>query len=77
MTPDEYLALYSGQLEPYPNLQQALRQTTSLYRETGLQPASTGRAAGADSHSRLAAVIRRMASAVAARRWEPASESAG
>lgn len=34
MTPDEYLSFYSGHLQPYQRLSQALQQVTSLYRET-------------------------------------------
>jgi hypothetical protein len=40
VTPDEYLARYAGQLEPYFQLSQALRQTTSLYREMAYSPHS-------------------------------------
>jgi transglutaminase-like putative cysteine protease len=38
VTPDEYLAQYGGRLERYDQLQQALRQVTSLYRETVFSP---------------------------------------
>jgi transglutaminase-like putative cysteine protease len=38
VTPDEYLACYSGQLEPYERLNQALSQVTTLYRETIYSP---------------------------------------
>ncbi len=34
MTPDEYLAFTSGRLQGYERINQALRQVTSLYRET-------------------------------------------
>lgn len=38
MTPDEYLARYTGQLQAYSHLQRALGQATSLYRETTFSP---------------------------------------
>jgi hypothetical protein len=38
MTPDEYLALYCGRLQPYEQLSQALSQATTLYRETTYSP---------------------------------------
>jgi transglutaminase-like putative cysteine protease len=38
VTPDEYLKLYNGPLEPYPVLTQALHQATALYRESVYSP---------------------------------------
>jgi len=38
VTPDEYLNLYNGRLEPYNQLQQALYQATRLYREMIYSP---------------------------------------
>jgi transglutaminase-like putative cysteine protease len=38
ITPDEYLACYGSQLQPYRQLSQALSQVTSLYRETVYSP---------------------------------------
>jgi transglutaminase-like putative cysteine protease len=38
VTPDEYLASYSGQLNEYQRLSQALSQVTALYRETVYSP---------------------------------------
>jgi hypothetical protein len=38
ITPDEYLACYGSQLQPYRQLSQALSQVTLLYRETVYSP---------------------------------------
>ncbi|HEX9019586.1 MAG TPA: transglutaminase domain-containing protein [Anaerolineaceae bacterium] len=38
LTPDEYLARYTGQLEKYATIQKALNQTTALYRESVYSP---------------------------------------
>jgi hypothetical protein len=38
VTPDEYLSLFSGKLEQYERISQALTQTTALYRESVYSP---------------------------------------